>query len=50
MNLEFEYGQGMMNACLPDNTELWELDTQTGEKRLIGQWHNSNAVNAAKEP
>lgn len=35
---------------MPDNTELWELDTQTGEKRLIGQWHNSNAVNAAKEP
>ena len=35
---------------MPDNTELWELDTQTGEKRLIGQWYNSNAVNAAKEP
>ena len=23
MNLEFEYGQGMMNACLPDNTDLF---------------------------
>lgn len=33
-----------------DNAELWELDTHTGQKRLIGQWYNSNAVNAAKEP
>ena len=23
MNLEFEYGQGMMSACLPDSTDLF---------------------------
>ncbi len=32
------------------NTEFWAVSRTTGEKRLIGQWYNSNAENAAKEP
>lgn len=32
------------------NTEFWAISRTTGEKRLIGQWYNSNAENAAKEP
>ena len=32
------------------NTEFWAISRKTGERRLIGQWHNSNAENAAKEP
>lgn len=33
-----------------NNAELWTFSRQTGEKALIGQWYNSNAENAAKEP
>ena len=34
----------------PENTEFWSMDRESGERRLIGQWYNSNAVNAAAEP
>ena len=33
-----------------NNTEFWEISRETGQKELIGQWYNSNAENAAKEP
>lgn len=33
-----------------NNTEFWTLDRESGQTKVIGQWYNSNAVNAAKEP
>lgn len=33
-----------------NNTEFWSLDKKSGQKKMIGQWYNSNAVNAAQEP
>lgn len=33
-----------------NNTELWSLDRNTGEKEKIATWYNENAENAAKEP